>query len=108
MRRGGDGAQARERPHLPARTDPGGDPGGHSSAASPRPSHGRAVLACAQEAARRAVAVGAHREAASQYAQALRWAQDLPLEAQAELRERLAYEYFLTARFQDAVDTHER
>ncbi len=69
---------------------------------------GRAVLACAQEAARRAVAVGAHREAASQYAQALRWAQDLPLEAQAELRERLAYEYFLTARFQDAVDTHER
>lgn len=69
---------------------------------------GEAVLEYAQEAARRAVALGAHREAAAQYARALRFADGLPLETQADLLERRAYQCFLTAQAKEAIETQER
>jgi len=69
---------------------------------------GEAVLEYAQEAARRAVALGAHREAAAQYARALRFADGLPLETQAELLESRAYQCFLIAQFKEAIGTQER
>lgn len=69
---------------------------------------GDAVLEYAQEAARRAAALGAHREAAAQYARALRFADGLPFETQADLLERRAYQCFLTAQFTEAIETHER
>jgi DNA-binding CsgD family transcriptional regulator len=62
----------------------------------------------APEAARRASALGAHREAAAQYARALRFAEGLSPEAMADLLERYAYQSFLIARFDDAVAAHER
>ncbi len=67
-----------------------------------------AVLQFAPEAARRAAALGAHREAAAQYARALRFADGLSLEARADLLERHAYQCFLVARFDDAVEAHAR
>ncbi|MBI2200469.1 MAG: AAA family ATPase, partial [Armatimonadetes bacterium] len=76
----------------------------HAEAAGDR----QAVLEYAPAAARRAEALGAHREAAAQYARAVRFAEGLPLEALAELLERRAYQCFLTAEFTDAVKTHER
>jgi DNA-binding CsgD family transcriptional regulator len=62
-----------------------------------------AVLRFAPAAAGRASAVGAHREAAAQYARALRFSDSLVLEAQAELYERLSYECYLTGEFADAI-----
>ena len=62
-----------------------------------------AVLRYAPAAAARAAAVAAHREAAAQYARALRFSDVLPLDAQAELYESLSYEYYLTGEFVDAV-----
>jgi len=76
----------------------------HAEAAGDRD----AVLAYAQDAARRAAALGAHREAAAQYARVLRFAQGLPLEAQAELLEHRAYQCFLIAQSNDAIETLER
>ena len=51
-----------------------------------------AVLRFAPAAAARAASVGAHREAAAQYARALRFAEGLPPEARAELLDRRARE----------------
>ncbi|HLQ63600.1 MAG TPA: AAA family ATPase [bacterium] len=67
-----------------------------------------AVLEYAQQAARRAEALGAHREAAAQYARALRFAEDLPLETQADLLEQRAYQCFLTAQSTEAIAAQER
>ena len=57
---------------------------------------GDAVLRFAPVAASRATAVGAHREAAAQYARALRWAGGLPLAEQAALLERQSDAYYNT------------
>ena len=54
-----------------------------------------AVLVWAPQAAVRAAGAGAHREAAAQYARALRFSDRLTAEARAELLERRAYECFL-------------
>jgi DNA-binding CsgD family transcriptional regulator len=62
-----------------------------------------AVLRFAPAAAGRAAALGAHREAAAQYARALRSADSLPLEARAELLERRSYECYLIDQSDEAV-----
>lgn len=62
-----------------------------------------AVLGHAPAAAERASRLGAHREAAAQYARALRFAGELALETRAELCERLSYEEYLTGDFDDAL-----
>jgi len=62
-----------------------------------------AVLRFAPAAAERAAQLGAHREAAAQYARALRFSDLLPLKAQAELYEGLSYECYLTGEFADAI-----
>ena len=62
-----------------------------------------AVLRLAPEAARRASALGAHRESAAQYARALRFAEGLAPDARAELLERRAYECMLTDQTDEAV-----
>ena len=67
-----------------------------------------AVLRCAPAAAARAASVGAHREAAAQYARALRFADVLPRAEQAELLERLAYERYLTGELDRAIVAQER
>lgn len=69
---------------------------------------GEATLQYAQEAARRAEALGAHREAAAQYARALRFADGLPLATRADLLERRAYQCFLIAQSTEAIETLER
>ncbi|HXG76595.1 MAG TPA: AAA family ATPase [Gaiellaceae bacterium] len=61
-----------------------------------------AVLRFAPAAAERAAAAGAHREAAAQYARALRFAGGLPLESRAKLCDSLSYESYLTGDFRDA------
>jgi DNA-binding CsgD family transcriptional regulator len=63
-----------------------------------------AVIELARAAALQAAGVGAHREAASHYAAALAHAANLPLAEQAELQERLAYEYYLTDRSDLALE----
>jgi DNA-binding CsgD family transcriptional regulator/tetratricopeptide (TPR) repeat protein len=67
-----------------------------------------AVLRHARAAGERAAQAHAHREAAAQYARALRFAVKLPPEARAELLERRAYECFLTDQFDEALETHQR
>ena len=64
----------------------------HAEAAGDR----AAVLEFAPEAARRAARLHAHREAAAQYARALRCADGLPPAERAGLLEALAYEHYLT------------
>lgn len=76
----------------------------HSEAVGDRES----ALRWAPLAAQRAVASGAHREAAAQYARALRFADGLEPEARAELLERHADECLLTNAFGDAIDALER
>jgi DNA-binding CsgD family transcriptional regulator/tetratricopeptide (TPR) repeat protein len=66
------------------------------------------VLRWAPRAAMRAASVGAHREAAHQYARALRFEQGLSGKARAELLERQAEECFLTNEFDHAIDLLER
>lgn len=66
------------------------------------------MLRFAPKAAARAASFGAHREAAAQYARALRFADDLPLADQAELLERRAYEGYLTGEFDEAIAAQER
>jgi DNA-binding CsgD family transcriptional regulator/tetratricopeptide (TPR) repeat protein len=63
----------------------------------------QAVLEFAPAAAERASAIGAHREAAAQYARALRFADDLDAERRAELLERGAHECYLVDRFDEGV-----
>ena len=64
---------------------------------------GAAVLEHAQRAAERASQLGGHREAAEQYARALRFSDGLPPESVAVLLERRAYECYLTERIEDAL-----
>jgi DNA-binding CsgD family transcriptional regulator/Tfp pilus assembly protein PilF len=62
------------------------------------------IVRFAPIAAQEAVAQGAHREAAVQYATALRFADALPLEQRATLHEQLAYECYLTSQIERAVE----
>jgi DNA-binding CsgD family transcriptional regulator len=62
-----------------------------------------AVLEFAPAAAERAAAVGAHREAAAQYARALRHASLLPPAERAALLERRSFECYLTDQQRDAI-----
>jgi tetratricopeptide (TPR) repeat protein len=62
-----------------------------------------AVLRYAPVAAERAAKLGSHREAAEQFARALRHARDLPPSRRAELLERRSYECYLTDFIEDAV-----
>lgn len=64
---------------------------------------GVAVLEYAPEAARRAAGLGAHREAAEQYARALRFAADLPPAERARLLEGHAWECHLTDQLAAAI-----
>jgi DNA-binding CsgD family transcriptional regulator len=63
-----------------------------------------AVLQWAPRAAQRAAASGAHREAAAQYARALRFADAPRAEVRAELLEGRAAECYLTSQLDDAID----
>ena len=65
---------------------------------------GEAVLRFAPAAAERAAAGGAHREAAAQYARALRFARDLPPAARADLLERRSHECFVTDQSAEAIE----
>jgi DNA-binding CsgD family transcriptional regulator len=62
-----------------------------------------AVLRLAPAAAERAASLGAHREAAAQYARAVRFADESPLERRAELLERRARECYLSDQADDAI-----
>jgi DNA-binding CsgD family transcriptional regulator/tetratricopeptide (TPR) repeat protein len=64
----------------------------------------KAVLRYATAAAEHAASVGAHREAEAQYARALRFADEQPPEARAELLERFADESYLTDMREAGVD----
>jgi DNA-binding CsgD family transcriptional regulator/tetratricopeptide (TPR) repeat protein len=67
-----------------------------------------AVVRHASLAARRAVDLGSHREAAAQYERALRWAAHTASSAQAELYTGLAEEATLSDRSQTAADADEQ
>ncbi len=64
----------------------------------------RSVLRWAPEAAERAAASGAHREAAAQYARALAVADALPDDQRAQLLQRHADECYLAAGLDEAID----
>jgi DNA-binding CsgD family transcriptional regulator len=66
-----------------------------------------AVLQYAAAAGARAASLGAHREAAAQYARALRFADGLGLKAKAELLERRSYECYLTDQSDEAIEAIE-
>ena len=133
----GDGRLPARRRRLPSRARPPGRRGGagapppgraasrgaprHSrrsrAAARTRPASpitptsratGRRSLRFAPAAAARAASLGAHREAAAQYARALRFADALPPEEQAELLERRAYERYLIGELDAAIAAQER
>lgn len=63
-----------------------------------------AVLEFALAAAKQAVAMQTHREAAAQYARALKCFNAEPPPARAELLEASAYEHYLTGRVDEAID----
>jgi DNA-binding CsgD family transcriptional regulator/tetratricopeptide (TPR) repeat protein len=63
-----------------------------------------AVLRYAPAAGERAAGLGAHREAATHFLRALRFADELPPERRAELLERRSYECYLTDQIEDAID----
>jgi len=65
---------------------------------------GPAVLRFAPAAATRAAALGAHREAAAQYARALQYADSLAPSERAELLERSSHECYLTDQPDEALD----
>jgi DNA-binding CsgD family transcriptional regulator/tetratricopeptide (TPR) repeat protein len=65
-----------------------------------------AVLRFAPEAAARAASVGAHREAAAQYARALRFAQGHPPEARGELLDHRAHELSAIGQFTEAINVY--
>jgi DNA-binding CsgD family transcriptional regulator len=69
---------------------------------------GEEVLRWAPRAAMRAASAGAHREAAEQYARALRFEHGLSGQTRAELLEGQANECFLTNAFDEAIDLLER
>ncbi len=62
-----------------------------------------AVLRFAPAAGERAAALGAHREAAAQFARALRLREHLPLALRAELSARRAHECYMTSQIEEAV-----
>jgi DNA-binding CsgD family transcriptional regulator len=62
-----------------------------------------AVLAFAPVAAARAASLGAYREAAALYAQALRFSDDLPPGRRADLLERRSYACYVTGQFDEAL-----
>src|SRR5262245_589950 len=64
---------------------------------------GAAVLEHARAAGARAAELGAHREAAEQYARALRFSDALPCETVAELLEARAYECYVNGWIDDAL-----
>jgi DNA-binding CsgD family transcriptional regulator/tetratricopeptide (TPR) repeat protein len=66
-----------------------------------------AVLEFAPAAGHRAAALGAHREAAAQYARALRFGDGLSLDDRAELLERRSRECYLTDQNEEAVEAIE-
>jgi tetratricopeptide (TPR) repeat protein len=61
----------------------------------------------ATAAAERATALQSHREAAEQYARALRWSQALDPATRAGMLEAQAYSYYLTTRINDAIAAQE-
>ena len=65
---------------------------------------GAAVLRYAPAAGDRAAALGAHREAAEQFARALRFGDRLPGEKRADLLERRSFECYLTDALDEAID----
>ncbi|HET6171543.1 MAG TPA: AAA family ATPase [Gaiellales bacterium] len=67
-----------------------------------------ATLHFAAAAGDRAAAQGAHREAAAQYARALRYAGSLPSDELARLLERRAQECYVTDQMEEAVSAQER
>jgi DNA-binding CsgD family transcriptional regulator/tetratricopeptide (TPR) repeat protein len=67
-----------------------------------------AILRFAPLAATRASSLGAHREAAAQYARALRYAEAVPTEERAVLLEGRAYECYLTGELEEAIAAQER
>ena len=69
---------------------------------------GPAVLRYAPAAAERAVALGAHREAAAQYGKALKYAGSLPPRELAELLKKRSYECYLTDQADEALDALRR
>jgi DNA-binding CsgD family transcriptional regulator len=75
----------------------------HAEAAGNR----EAVLTYATTAARQAASLRAHRQAAAQYARALRFADQLPPAERADLLERRSYECYLTALFHEAIAASE-
>jgi DNA-binding CsgD family transcriptional regulator len=68
----------------------------------------QAVLRFAPAAGERAASLGAHREAAAQYARALRFAENLPLGQRAELLDRCARECTLVGRLTNAVELRQQ
>jgi DNA-binding CsgD family transcriptional regulator len=68
---------------------------------------GSKVLQYAPLAAREAASVGAHREAATHYRAALRYADGLPAAQLAALQEQLSYECYLTAAYQEALEAQQ-
>jgi DNA-binding CsgD family transcriptional regulator len=66
-----------------------------------------AVLRYAPAAAARAASLGAHREAAAQYARALRFSHGLPPDERAGLLDRRSHECFLTDQYDEAIDALE-
>lgn len=64
---------------------------------------GAAVLAYARAAARQAAGLGAHREAAAQFARALRFADGLPADERARLLAEYAWECHVTGLGDDAI-----
>jgi DNA-binding CsgD family transcriptional regulator/tetratricopeptide (TPR) repeat protein len=67
-----------------------------------------AVLRHAPEAALKAARLGAHREAAAQYARALRFGDELSAGRRADLLSRRAAESFLIGEYPDAIDARQR
>ena len=76
----------------------------HAEAAS----DGEAVLRFAPAAGERAASLGAHREAAAQYARALRFAEHSPLAKRAELLDRCAEQRALLGDFTEAIKLRQR
>jgi DNA-binding CsgD family transcriptional regulator/tetratricopeptide (TPR) repeat protein len=67
-----------------------------------------ATLRYAPEAATRASALGAHREAADHYRRALRFEASIPAQKRGELLERRSHECYLSGRFDEALDAQRR
>jgi DNA-binding CsgD family transcriptional regulator len=76
----------------------------HAEAADDR----EAVLRHAPAAGERAALLGSHREAAAQFARALRYGTDLPSARRAELLERRSYECYLTDDVAGAIEARRR